>query len=182
MATNNAAKQFAKKLFAAFSRYPISADTKELYTDKLCKWKMTQPQWDASLDLLIEKHEDENLPGLAEVYKYLKQAEYSTTSKGDDRAWLTFDLEGYSRAMRCRNDQGIWVIADLVSHDVHGQEIHHHRHGGEPAAKYIPGNATNVMVSPDKLAPPNPEDMPTREEVRDLVSQTVLMLLRSNAA
>ena len=182
---NSGAREFAKKVFAAFNRYPITAETKELYTEKLSRWKMTKEQWDKALDRLIEIHTDESLPGLSEIYGHLKSASYENPASGRRMASAVFTLNGYDRLIRCvardRNDGSgriEWVIADIVGRDVHGQEIHLQEHVGEPVVNWIPENATSFELYPDDPPMPAPEDIPTAKEVQELVNATMGNLRR----
>lgn len=182
---NAAAIKFVKLLTAAFNRYPISAETKELYSEKLSRWKLTKEQWDKALDRLIEFHQDESLPGLNEIYGHLKSASYESPASGRRMASAVFRLNGYDRLIRCvardRNDGSgriEWVIADLVGRDAHGHEVHLQAHVGEPVLNWIPEDATSFEIYPDNPPMPSPEDIPSKAEIQQLVRNLTNSLRR----
>jgi hypothetical protein len=169
---NPAAVRFVKQLCAAFSRYPITAETRELYANKLSGWRLTQNEWDTAADRIIEVQTDDNLPSLSIIYGYLKNAKAS--QRDDTNGGLaTFDLNGMAYGLRVRNDGGVWLIADVVMRDAHGKEVHLQKHVGEAFGLHVPKDAYNVMVSPDNPADPLPEDTPSPAEVHEIVSVMV---------
>lgn len=183
---NTAAIKFTKQLVAAFNRFPISAETKELYSSKLSRWKMTQPQWDTALDKLIEGH-SENLPPLSEIYTALKNAQFtSQQSDSSANATVSFRHNGYEKVILCRNDSGVLVIRDVVIHDVHGAEKHLQAHVGDAVALHIPEAATDVLINYDHPARPEPNEIPTPEEIKAYVdafnSDIALIAARSALA
>jgi|WetSurMetagenome_2_1015567.scaffolds.fasta_scaffold74206_4 hypothetical protein len=170
---NQAAGKFVKQLIAAFSRFPTSKDTSELYYQKLSNWHLTQNEWDAALDRIIEVHTEENIPSLNAIYGFLKnaQAAIRTDTAGGLATW---DMpNGYGYSLRVHNDQGVWIISDVVMRDSHGKEVHLQQHVGEPFGLRLPKGATNVIVSPDHLADPPPEDIPTQIEIKAIIGALV---------
>jgi hypothetical protein len=160
--TNQAANKFVKQLIAAFSRFPTSKETVQLYCDKLGKWRLTQDEWDKAFDLIIESQNNDNLPSLATIYEYLKHAQVAhSETTSDDLGWIYSNHKGSTKAIRVKNMQGVWVIVDLIYRDSHGKETHLQNHSGEDVGKWIPKDAENVICKPDKEANPKAEDMPT---------------------
>jgi hypothetical protein len=175
---NLAAAKFLKQLIGAIARFPVSVDTKEIYLAKISKWYLRQDQWDKALDILIqgERRQDENIPSLSEIYTALKNAQYSNSSVGNG-ALATFDLpNGYSGSMRVINYNGVWVIADAMTRDSHGGEVHHQKYIGEAFALHIPEGAINVQVYPDNPADPKPEEIASSQEVAKLVNEAIARL------
>lgn len=145
---NLAASRFVRQLVAAFSRFPTSRETVELYNGKLSSWHLTQSQWDDALDKIIAEHTEENLPQLAEIYRHLRNQ--SAAGKiGNDLGWLHFESGGHRYAVRVRYDQGVWVNAPLAYADQHGKRMDVQKHpGGIPQ---LPVGATNIVSSPDNI-------------------------------
>lgn len=133
---NQAAIRFVKQLCAAFSRFPIAQETKELYTQKLSSWRLTQAEWDKALDRLISDHADGSLPQLAEIYQHLKSQSAATASQ-NDFGWLCYDENGMRWAIRVKYIGGDWVQTAM------------HKHPGEKPE--IPPGAVNVRLCPDVL-------------------------------
>jgi hypothetical protein len=142
---NVAAVKFVKQLVAVYSRFKIDDTTKEIYTQKLSKWKLTQQEWDSALDLLVESHKDENLPALGTIYEFLKFA--VSKRQEADYGFMYFDLNKYSYAVRLVRRDGVWVSAKT--------------------GKFFdaPKGATKVLFVPDKQAEPEPDSIPTKEQV-----------------
>ena len=169
---NQAAIRFVKQLFAAFSRFPVTNETRELYANKLSNWRLTQNEWDDALDKIIDSHKDENIPALSEIYGNLKNvtARRQSNSAG---GLATFDLNGHAYGLRVQNDGGVWLIADVVSRDTHGVERHLQQNAGKPFGLHVPFGATNILVHPDNPADPLPEDIPDPGEVSKILGELV---------
>ena len=169
---NAAAVRFVKQLCAAFSRFPVTNETRELYAQKLSNWHLAQNEWDTALDTIIESHKDENIPALSEIYGNLKgiTARRQSNSAG---GLATFDLNSHAYGLRVINDSGVWLIADVISRDAHGVEKHLQQNAGKPLGLHVPQGATNILVHPDNPADPSPGDMPDPGEIRKIVGELV---------
>jgi hypothetical protein len=149
---NQAANRFVKQLIAAYSRYPTSRETTELYYQKLSNWRLTQSEWDAALDKLLDQHTEENIPGLAEVTSALKSI---TTAKiqGGDYGFMYFNIKRNSFAVRLTHRDNVWVSVRT--------------------GKFFnpPSSATDILFVPDKQAVLDPHDIPNKDEIRKYCQQ-----------
>lgn len=145
---NNAAVRFVRQLIAAFSRFQISKETIELYTQKLSNWRLTQTEWDAALDKLIAGHQDESLPQLSEIYRYLKN-EVSSSTVGKDLGFLYFTSEGYRYAVRVKYQNGKWVNAPCSLTDSHGKVVVLQKYPGD--VPVLPVDAQDILIAPDNV-------------------------------
>jgi hypothetical protein len=175
---NAAAVKFIKQLVAAFSRYPTTQETKELYSQKLSKWHLTQEQWDQALDVLIS-HESDSLPPLKDIYIALKNAQY-TGAQHNSMAlgWLSFRVGCLDYVMRVISDGSVWLIAPMNYRDAHGQLVAIQQNVGQPAAMHTPEGATNILVTPDNPARPDPSELPTAAERKQYIADMEIKLSR----
>jgi hypothetical protein len=148
---NQAAIKFVQQLIAAFHRFKTTDETKDLYTEKLSRWRMTQTRWDKALDEIIAKHEDDNLPSLNEIYGYLKRAEQSSTDSGSHLGWASFRLNDRDYSIRIQHNGTAWVISDLVGTDSQGRKIPQQANVGQPVVNHIPADATDFLITPEKM-------------------------------
>lgn len=170
---NQLATRFVKQLIAAFSRFPTSKDTADLYILKLTNWQLRPNEWDLALDRLIEVHKEDHIPSLNMIYGYLKSAQ---AARADNRngGLATFDMpNGYGYSLRVHNDGGVWIISDVITRDAAGTEKHLQKRHGEALGVALPPGATNIMVHPDNPADPAPEDMPSKTETKQIVEDTM---------
>jgi hypothetical protein len=145
---NQAANRFVKQLIAAFSRYPTSKETAELYAGKLSIWRLTQNEWDDALDKIIKEHQEENLPQLAEIYRFLRN-QTAAAHSARDLGWLHFESGGLSYGVRVKYDGGLWVNHDVAYTDEHGNRMSVQRNPGR--SPQLPLGATNIVLTPDNM-------------------------------
>jgi len=150
---NTMANEFVKNLVAAFSRFPTSKDTSDLYCRKLAHWNLNQAQCDRAVDILISEEKGDNLPSLNDVYAALKTAQYTVISQGNDYGFMYFELQGKSYAVRLVRRDGIWISSKT--------------------GKFFnpPTEAENVIFVPDRPDIIRPEDMPTEEERKVILTR-----------
>jgi hypothetical protein len=149
---NHSASKFLKYLIAAAAKYPVTKDVEQVYLAKLSKWTLEPEQWDKALDMLIDRGGDGHLPELKDIYEALKNASYHGKEVAGNKAWIYFELKGYSYAWRVYADDGKWRIDSVRARDVHGVETELQKHVGELAEEHYPSEATNVHVAPDNPA------------------------------
>jgi len=159
--SNVAALRFVKQLIAAFSRFKPSEETKNLYGEKLSKWKLTQSQWDNALDRLIADRAEENLPSLGEIYPYLKnsQQQIEQTNLG----WMSFERNCRHYSVRVMCVKGEWLNAPMAYTDAHGQKISVQKFPGQKPI--LPADSENIIISPDNPADPEPHEILSKEQV-----------------
>lgn len=167
---NQAAIKFVRQLWAAFCRYPISAETKELYGQKLSKWRLTQGQWDTALDRIIEGHESESLPSLSDLYAKLKEAQISENAGNGNMGWASFRLYDRDYSIRIWHDGHTWVISDLVYTDGQGRKTHMQTHVDQPVVNHIPADATDFLITPEKMILRD-EEILTPAELRQMFAE-----------
>lgn len=118
---NSGAEIFLEALIAAYSRFPVSPETKTIYLEKLSKWNLKAAQWDFALDHITEELKDATLPAIGLVIEFLKAAK---TELKTDGGWLTFMIGRKSQGLRIRNVNGKWwaVVLGKVPNpkSVHG--------------------------------------------------------------
>ena len=85
--------------------------------------------------------------------------------------WASFTLHGKQYSIRIKHDGRQWVISDLVYVDNHGNETHLQPHVGESVVEYIPVDATDFLISPDDPPKPEPEELPSRLEVKEFMAE-----------
>lgn len=145
---NASAVRFVKQLCAVYSRFRVEDATKEIYTQKLSNWRLTQQEWDAALDKLIAGHQDESLPQLSEIYRYLKN-EVSSSTVGKDLGFLYFTSEGYRYAVRVKYQNGKWVNAPCSLTDSHGKVVVLQKYPGDTPV--LPVDAHDIFIAPDNV-------------------------------
>jgi hypothetical protein len=145
---NQLAVSFCRKVFGAFNRFKIEDETKEIYTEKISRWRLNQNEWDIALDKLIEQHEDGKLPTISEITSILKSV-VTIKSSGEDYGFMYFNIKQNSFAVRLVHRDNVWVSLKT--------------------GKFFnpPLDATDVLFVPDKGVVLNPHDMPSKEEVRE---------------
>lgn len=168
--TNIAAAKFLKQIIAAFCRYPPTADTKQVYLQKLSRWKLTQQQWDDALEILTNNSNIDDLPLLAEIYPVLK-AQTDERKPGSNLASVHFDMpDGYHYVERVMSVDSVWVYYPLVLTGPKGIKIEL-RPEKVGKAFIPPEGATNIETFPDKPARPAVEDLPSPGEIQELMQE-----------
>jgi hypothetical protein len=100
MANIGAARFYKRLVGLKCNRWKPSEDTEREYVDRLSKWRLSQDEWAAALDLIAEDLMlGEGLPQLTEIYAYLKR---SQVKRGPERGitWQTFDYGGIRYARK----------------------------------------------------------------------------------
>jgi hypothetical protein len=142
---NEGAEKFGKRLFGLSTGWHVDRDgrqeTMTVYRERLSKWYLTAPQWDRTIDILVDQHRDGSLPSWHEISDAMKhaRAQDSTGSYG----WCTFDISGRRTAMRVRADGGLWL----------------------PVSGSLPRGASNIAYHPDNPASDD-SDVCNQEEAR----------------
>jgi len=159
--------EFVNNLAGAFSKYPVSDDTKEIYLKKLTSWHLTVEQWDQVFDKLIDKAnpEERGMPELHEIYPILRAIKSNEAHY--DTGWYTFYLDGRRMAIRVINKDGEWVNAPVSVKDPHGNTIVLQKYPFKKPT--LPLNAVKVMFTPDKPAKEDTEDY--REAINEIVDE-----------
>jgi hypothetical protein len=147
----HASKRFVDNLIAAFGRWKVTPDTIALYNEKLSKWHLTDDQWSRALSRIIADRPDNELPTLAVIYEYLKQAQAADVRRGEGMASMTFqDASGRPMAVRVKAEGGSWVNAPTSVGVRGGEQISLQAHPG--CRPKLPEGALRVGVIPDKEA------------------------------
>jgi hypothetical protein len=141
---NKAAIRFCKSLFAAFGRWKTPEETKEVYTEKLSKWHLSDEAWSRALSEIISDHPDGDLPALGAIYPYLKRIKDQVALSSD---WATqlFTLHGFRVARRVWNDYGTWRVGRIVFADSKRKW----RLEKSDAVALLPAGATDERIQPD---------------------------------
>jgi hypothetical protein len=180
---NQRAVKFVRDLCALFHKFPISDLTKENYNRKISKWYLTASQWEDAMDMLIDSRDpnDHSLPELNEIFPILIRAQQKDRAS-EAFAWAWFRrASGIDYSIRVRNENHIWVIADLIWRDSKGMEHHLQRHVGEPVVDHIPVDAEQWGIAPDHRADPQSEEMPRQSEIREMVGRICNEKIRSRS-
>lgn len=165
---NKAAIKFMSQLEAAFCTYELSEERRSFYVEKLSKWKLTQSQWDASLDYITENYKEDDLPKLGYIYPVLKSQQAHAAAQYD-MGWLYYYLNGYSYAVRLVRKDNVWVNAPMVSYDAHGNKTELQKNPFK--SPKIPEGAYDVRWAFDKEQPPEENEMPTAEEKHNYIKE-----------
>ena len=156
--------EFVKNLSGAYPRFPMTAETRDLYVRKLGSWKFSQAQWDQVLiDIMAARENEQSIPALGEIYPHLKSVQQAAN---DHRyGWITFLLGDERKATRVYNQDGKWMVL-AIERDIHGDNRWKVDYTGRKAA--VPQGATCIHIVPDDPAPDDLEDH--RGEISQLLN------------
>lgn len=172
-------ERFVKNIKSSIETWRMPPETEALYVNKLSEYNelLNEKQWADALGLILIANKSGKLIPLPII---LEALDNQVIRKKLPTAKAKFDLDGYTRVIFCEgrpiksgSSMVVWVIADKVTHDSQGNEIHWQQHVGEPVTNHIPAKAINYDIFPDDPAPPKPEDVPTQEEIHELVERTI---------
>jgi hypothetical protein len=103
MANQGAARFYKRLVGIKCGRFKVPEGTEFEYVERLSKWKLSQEEWSAALDLIADdKDLGEGLPQLVQIYPYLKRAEIKT-GPTQGLIWQTFDLGGIHYARKIQD-------------------------------------------------------------------------------
>lgn len=157
--SDKALVKFAKNLCATFHKYPISDSTREQLVKHLERNHLTDDQWSAVIDHIIDnrKDDDRGLPEPPEIISAIRSVKAKRQNENQYGS-LSFTLAGRDYVIRCVHRDNLWVSVKT---------------GTFPK---IPAGATDVLMSPDNPPDPDPRDLPTVAEVREysrIVQETI---------
>lgn len=156
---NQAAIRFVKNLIAAFCQFKTTAETRDIYIEKLSKWYLSEDQWAKALSKIISESPNGNLlPQLGQIYPYLT-AEHTEIQKiGENLGWMTFKLHDKPIAVRIINKDGEWLNAPISIKNIKGQKIILQKHPFQEPK--LPDGALFIRTWPDKQAYRDEEEKP----------------------
>lgn len=158
---NRAAIRFVRNLVAAFSRWKVSDETIQLYTEQLSNFDdLTEDQWTRALSRIVADRQEPDIPTLGVIYEYLKNQRTSAAQESD-YGWLTFQHAGKDYGWRIKNVDGHWVFASMAWHRKNGERVEEQPNVGAPAQP--PEGSTRIVYTADK---PAHEELPSKDEAR----------------
>ncbi len=144
---NKTVNKFVRRLAAAFPRFPMTADSQELYADKLSAWHLNDKQWERALEVIIQGREGQgDIPSLSDIYGFLR-AIVAEPKADSDMGWCLFDYQGVRWSKRVYSESGIWKSIQVI-YDSPDHKRWHLQRSGTPFQP--PGGATNIRVKPDR--------------------------------
>jgi hypothetical protein len=150
----------------------MSLESETFYKRKLSGWKLSAKQWETALDKIIAGNTDGKLPQLSLIFAEL-QRQQSIARSESDLGWASFKIKDRDYVIRVKARSGTWIIHDCVLRDIHGVEHHVQQHVGDPVVERLPAEATDYLISPDNRARLRPEEEVSRDEIHEIVNQTL---------